>query len=43
MTVNKDSVRTMEHATTLSTITDVIVWQASMEPTVIPVCIYLLV
>ena len=41
MTVNKNRVRTMEHATTLSTVTDVIVWQASMEPTVITVCIYI--
>ena len=35
MTVNKDRVKTMEYATTLSMITDVTVWQVSMEPTVI--------
>ena len=41
MIVNKNRVRTMEPATTLSTVTDVIVWQASMELTVITVCIYI--
>ena len=35
MTVNQNHVRTMERVTTLSMITDVTVWQASMEPTVI--------
>ena len=38
MTVNQNRVRTMEHVTTLSMTTDVTVWQALMEQTVITVC-----
>ena len=42
MTVNQNRARTTEHATTLSMTSDVTVWQALMEPTVITVCgIYL--
>ena len=38
MIVNQNRVRTMERATTLSMTTDVTVWQALMEQTVITVC-----
>ena len=44
MTVNQTRVRTMERATTLLMTTDVTVWQALMEQTVLTVCeIYLVV